>query len=110
MYYKNFISRFLLRKNLFKRIRYRLRNEYRKINKNAFDDIKYLYQLIKREPKVIIDGGANVGFVTWELLKRFPNAKILSYEPNPEIFKILKNSYSKYTNVICYNTGLGSKK
>lgn len=42
------------------------------------------------DPDLIVDCGAHVGFFTLLANTTFPNAKILSLEPNPENFKCLQ--------------------
>lgn len=109
MYYKNFITRFFLRKNLIKRVVWRLKAEWRKITRNEFDDIQYIFQLIGKDPKVIFDVGANIGFVTFQFRKRFERTKIFCFEPNPEVFIILNTSYATDNDIIKENLGIGSK-
>jgi FkbM family methyltransferase len=64
-----------------------LRNEY---------DVK-LPSLLA--PQIIIDAGANIGYTTLFFMKRFPNAKIFSLEPNQENFELLKKNTSGYPNI-----------
>ncbi len=108
-YYKNFFTRFIFRKNWPRRVRMRLRNELRKLTKNEFDDIEFLFDLAGVVPSLIIDGGANIGYWTWQFQKRFPNAEIHAFEPNPLVFESLKASYEKSQRVFTYNKGLGAK-
>src|SRR5688572_17981519 len=51
------------------------------------------------KPQVIIDAGANVGFTTLFFLKRYPNAKILSLEPDNQNYELLKRNTSGYSGV-----------
>ena len=111
MYCKNIISRFLLRKNFFRRIKMRLNGEKRKLVKNEFDDLEFLYEKLKTEPKIIFDGGANVGFVSYQFFKKFKNSKIYAFEPNPSVFKTLTTSLKDMKNVILpFNLGISDKK
>lgn len=107
MHYQNKIKRFLLRKDFFKRARERLRKYKRLLNKNEFDDIAYLFHLLDRRPKVIFDCGANIGFVTHQLHRLFPEATVHAFEPNPTVFKRLDTYYQKNTYVRCHNIGVG---
>ncbi len=107
MYYKNFFTRFVFRKNLLHRIKYRLKGHLRTISRNEYDDLKFLFDKCKIDPAFIIDGGANVGYVTYQFQKRFPSAKIFSFEPNPTVFENLKTSYEKDQNIITLNKGIG---
>jgi hypothetical protein len=54
MYYKSFVRRFILRKNLLRRASWRLKQEWRKFTRNEFDDIQYIFELLAREPRVIL--------------------------------------------------------
>ncbi len=111
MYYKNFFTRFFLRKNLLKRIRMRLGNEVRKFSKNEFNDLSFLYKLIGESPKVIFDCGANVGFVSYQFHKHFPTAAIHSFEPNPDVFNVLKRNLEKEkSNILPIHAGIGSEE
>ena len=104
-YYKNPITRYLLRKNIFKRVKSRLYGYQRLFSKDAFDDIKFLEhdQLVS----TIFDVGANIGFVTYQFQKRFPSADIYAFEPNPYVFKKLKNNYHKEVKIHPLQLGIG---
>lgn len=110
MGYKNIVSRFLLRKDFFNRVRMRLANEYRKLAKNEFDDLAFLYSILESKPKVIFDCGANIGFVSYQLHKRFSEATIYSFEPNPDVFlQLIKNLTREDARINKINVGIGSK-
>ena len=73
-------------------------------------------------PKTIIDGGANIGLTSIYLASRFPQAEIVSIEPDSENFKLLSDNTSRYPNITpiqsaiwhtstylrVYDTGLGA--
>ncbi|MBU3676882.1 MAG: FkbM family methyltransferase [Chitinophagaceae bacterium] len=107
MFYDNFISRFILRKNFFKRLKNRYRREKRKLTRNEFDDMRDLFQAIGREPKHIFDCGANVGFVTHMFAQRFPSAQVHAFEPNPLVFNQLNAFHQKNPKVTPNNKGVG---
>ncbi len=110
MYYKNIISRFILRKNFISRVKMRLAGEKRKLVKNEFDDFVFLYSAIQRTPKIIFDCGANVGYVSYQFYKRFKEAKIYAFEPNPSVFKVLsKNLHAESNNILPFNYGIGNQ-
>lgn len=44
-------------------------------------------------PRVIFDVGANEGWYSVHLMKRFPNAKCYSFEPLPETFERVKRNF-----------------
>ncbi|KND46786.1 MAG: SAM-dependent methyltransferase [Parcubacteria bacterium C7867-006] len=57
-------------------------------------------------PNTIIDMGANIGLATIWLKLNYPNTKIHAYEPNPEIFNVLKSNISNLNNVYLYNLAI----
>lgn len=61
---------------------------------------------------VILDCGANIGLSVLYFKKRFPHAKVIAYEADPEIFKILKhNVYSNgITDVEIVNKAVWSSE
>lgn len=70
---------------------------------------RYL-QTINSDKPVVIDAGANIGLFTRVVLKRKPNAKIFSIEPQINNYKILKMNTEEYNNVVCMQKGLWSKE
>jgi FkbM family methyltransferase len=65
--------------------------------------------LAPTNPKLIFDIGANVGNYSKELLEN-TNAKIYSFEPVPDTYRLLKKALSMYNNrSIVENKGVGSE-
>jgi FkbM family methyltransferase len=62
------------------------------------------------EPKNIIDGGANIGLASVYFKNRYPNAKIISIEPDPENLEVLVSNVAKYNNIFVKQAGLWSTK
>jgi FkbM family methyltransferase len=60
-------------------------------------------------PKVIFDCGANIGLTTVFYANRFPEAKIISIEPEADNFALLKKNTEHYPNVHIYQNGLWNK-
>ncbi|WP_339887762.1 FkbM family methyltransferase [uncultured Flavobacterium sp.] len=86
----------------------RLTQENRKLFKNEYDDMVFLFKKLKRNPKIIFDCGANVGFVTYQFNKNFPNSLIYAFEPNPQVYKVLcKESIKQPNKIFTYNLGIG---
>jgi FkbM family methyltransferase len=57
-------------------------------------------------PKVIVDAGANVGMATLYFASRYPEARILSIEPESENFKFLKKNCAGLSNVMLMQAAL----
>ncbi|HUR66491.1 MAG TPA: FkbM family methyltransferase [Chitinophagaceae bacterium] len=64
----------------------------------------------KETPKVIVDGGANIGLFTIIMKNRYPGAKIICIEPDPENFSQLLKNVSAYSNIHFENCGVWSKE
>ena len=62
-----------------------------------------------QEPKVIIDAGANNGCVAIYFTKKFPNAKVISIEPEENNFNLLKQNTKNYPNIIALQAALWNK-
>lgn len=106
MNYRNPISRYLLRRHLLSRIKMRFSSEIRKLTKNEFDDLRFLYSILDEEPDCIFDGGANIGLVSYEFAKRFPHASIHAFEPNPDVFQQMKRLLHDKSRILVKNIGL----
>lgn len=50
------------------------------------------------DPRLVIDCGANVGYVSAWLLSRFPHCKVIAVEPDPGNFDILSRNLAPYGN------------
>ncbi|HNV97058.1 MAG TPA: FkbM family methyltransferase [bacterium] len=63
---------------------------------------------INRNPRIIFDIGANVGFSTIYFKLKYPNSKIYSFEPDKNTFdKLLKNT-SQFQDIICVNAAISN--
>jgi FkbM family methyltransferase len=51
-------------------------------------------------PEIIIDAGANVGLTSVFFSNRYPNAQVISVEPDRENFECLQKNVSDYKNII----------
>lgn len=60
----------------------------------------------------IVDIGAGIGEYAIHLAKRFPNSKILAFEPNPETFEVLKGNLklNQVLNVTAINRAVTGSK
>lgn len=62
------------------------------------------------EVKWIIDGGANIGLAAIYFSAKFPNAKIISIEPNKDNFELLQKNTLNYKNVHCLHAAIWYQK
>jgi FkbM family methyltransferase len=61
---------------------------------------------LPRRPRIIVDGGANVGSATLWFRERFPDARVIALEPNPKAFERLKRNVGDDPNVELVNAAL----
>ena len=75
--------------------------------KEIMQDEIYLFKTFDDNP-VIIDIGSNVGTSVIFFGKKYPNAQIYAYEPDPVIFQYLKKNVTRncLANVHCYNAAV----
>jgi len=70
-------------------------NEYKLKNKTA--------------PKIIVDGGANIGLFAVLMKNLYPTVKIICVEPDKENFQMLKKNLEFYDDVYFENCGIWNK-
>ena len=58
------------------------------------------------EPLTIIDGGANIGLTSIYFANKYPNAQIVSIEPEAGNFDMLRKNTQHYLNISLMNTGV----
>lgn len=61
---------------------------------------------LDRTPEVILDIGANIGFATLYFKNRFPSARIIAMEPDPENFALLQRNTSGLAEVVLIQAAL----
>jgi FkbM family methyltransferase len=61
------------------------------------------------KPSIIIDGGANIGLTTIFYKNQYPDAKIITIEPDKSNFELLEKNLKFYSNIFNINTGLWNK-
>lgn len=106
-YYKNPIDRYLLRRKVWRKIKMRLEHYHRLLTKDLVTDIEVL--LKNKKVSVIFDAGANIGFMTYQFQKRFPEANIYCFEPNPTVFAQLVKNYKDEVLIHCYQQGIADE-
>lgn len=62
------------------------------------------------EPRNIIDGGGNIGLTAIFLSSKYPDATIISLEPDKENFKLLQQNAQAYKNIQSINMGIWNKQ
>jgi len=62
--------------------------------------------ITSQEPKVIVDAGGNIGLTSVYFAEKYPNAKIITIEPEENNFKLLKKNTENYPNIIAINAAL----
>lgn len=78
--------------------------------KEIFENEIYKFNTANKDI-TIIDCGANIGLSTIYLKMRFPNAHIVAYEPDPNIYAALKNNITafRYKNITCLNEAVSNQ-
>ena len=61
------------------------------------------------QPEYIIDAGANIGLFSILMASRYPDARILCIEPEPENFNVLKANTRHYTGIVPIQAGVWSR-
>lgn len=62
-----------------------------------------------KDPKVIIDCGANIGLFGIVMKNKFPKTKIISIEPDLDNYLLLKKNLLPYDNMYFENSGIWNK-
>jgi FkbM family methyltransferase len=62
-----------------------------------------------KEPRFIIDAGANVGYAALYFAKQFPEARILAIEPEEGNFKLLQKNTATFRNIVPVHGALWNK-
>lgn len=61
---------------------------------------------VRRQPRTIIDAGANVGFASVFFANRYPNARIIALEPERSNFELLVLNAAPYPNIVTVHGAL----
>ena len=79
-----------------------------RVYKTVIEDEEYNFVTLQ-EPKTIVDAGGNIGLTAVYFAEKYPDATIITIEPEEYNFKILKENTKKYTNIIALNYALWDK-
>lgn len=87
------------------------KNELKILKEEIFQDDIYSLNLEKRknEEILILDVGSHIGLSVLYFKSRFPNSRIVCFEPNPVVFDILNDNifYNNLENVQTHNVAVG---
>lgn len=72
-------------------------------------DFRALALLNFNNPPLLVDAGGNVGQSVLSLYTLFPNAKVLSFEPNPTVFRKLQRLTKKFPQLTVIPNGLSNE-
>jgi FkbM family methyltransferase len=74
-------------------------------------DASFIFKMIK-DGDCIVDIGANIGWYSISMAKKFPTSSIYAFEPSPITYRdFLKNlEINNIKSVAAFNNGLGEKK
>lgn len=76
--------------------------------RQVFMNIRYEMDL-PFEPKTILDGGANVGYASVFFADKYPQAQILSIEPDSGNFEMIEKNTSYYENITPVKSAIWGK-
>lgn len=66
-------------------------------------------KIFKSESPLIVDVGSNIGQYLYSIKQFYPNARVVCFEPDPIIYKILKKNISNFKKVKSYNLALSNR-
>ncbi|MBL7702240.1 MAG: FkbM family methyltransferase [Ferruginibacter sp.] len=61
---------------------------------------------LNSKPKYIIDGGGNIGLTACFFATRYPNATVITVEPDTENYKMLQSNCKPYSNIQTLRCGI----
>ena len=107
MYYK-------LKRGQYKNLRVSKLKHPFSMRKNPYDWATFTEVILKEaynipvdfSPRYIIDGGGNIGLTAAYFASKYPQATIVSFEPDRENFGLLEQNVSDYKNVEAINGGV----
>ena len=67
------------------------------------------YEFLPERPKTILDLGGYIGLASTYLAHKYPSAKIVLVEPDPDNYTIAKLNSRQFSNIECINVGVWSK-
>jgi FkbM family methyltransferase len=74
---------------------------------HVFLDLEYAVEM--PPPEVIFDLGANFGAASVFFAQRWPQSRVYAVEPNPEMFRRLREAAQAYPRIICMNYAVADR-
>ncbi len=68
------------------------------------------YDLSISDPKNILDLGSNIGLSVMFFATKYPEARIISIEPDPDTFKLLEKNTKQFNNVVLLQSAISNTK
>lgn len=75
-------------------------------NQNGRHEYDIEWENKVNNPLNIIDAGANIGVFSMMYTKKFPDAKIVAFEPEDSNYQMLLKNTHKFKNIICVKAGI----
>jgi len=75
---------------------------------HTFIEKEYNIPFVINDPKIIIDGGANIGLTTLLFTSQYPGATIFAIEPESSNFDLLTKNTSQYKKIVPLQYGIWS--
>ena len=86
----------------------RLGTSDHRVFRDIFQRHEYLFNP-PAPPETIVDAGANIGLASIYFANRWPDAKIIAVEPDPENFEILRKNIKPYQNITAVFAAIWNK-
>ena len=80
---------------------------FRQIFRQIF--IQDAFSFLPLRPRTILDLGGYIGLASLSLAHRYPDARILLVEPDPDNFLMAQLNCRPYPNITCLRAGVWSK-
>lgn len=80
------------------------------LKKNKEYKYHYMIRNLIKEDYTVVDIGANLGYFSRNFARLTPKGKVLSIEPIPPFYEVLKRFLRRYKQVEVINCALGSEK
>lgn len=78
---------------------------------NLGDEYAKVVELLRgvRRPVTVLDLGGYIGAAAIAFATRIPNARVVTVEPSPDNFRVLKLNTAPYPNIVALNAAVGAR-